>query len=97
MARTINETPVDFTGESATPEIRFTLHPVTAEEPTVADRVYANVRVNTARDVDSMTTQYRLDVHVGDSDVSTFSAGDSADLRALLNKLLNHAIAEHNL
>ena len=97
MARTINEVPIDMTGESGTPEVRLRLNPLTPEESTPAERAYADIRVFTARDVDDKKTQFRLDVHIGDDDVSTFNPGDSAALLQLANKLVNHLIAVKNL
>lgn len=97
MAKTVQETAIDMSGDGTSPTMFFYLRPVSGAEQTIAQRLYVRVKLQASRDDGHVNTVYTLDEHVGDSDIDTFDSGDAADLRALLNKTLNYAIAQFSL
>lgn len=93
MSRTITEDVKTFSDVTLTGVgLRFRLSDITPTDDTVAKRLRCDVILPVDRS-DGVTTEHIVTFKIGDADVSTFVAGDSAALRGLLMKLFNAAKA----
>lgn len=96
---TIEYTGLSFDCEDGglAPHLKFFLLDKTPEHETVAERLHVLVSLTAVPDDGHCRRRYIENYDVQDSTFSTFSPGDAASLRALLAKIVNHAMNEHDL